>query len=103
MRRCLRVYPGQRVELHRRNACRFLRETSPANASPLPVFGRRSQAQLSDHWLGSPRIETVGSFPALTDGRASDASGQVVFAGLANDIAVLLAVSVEADFRARPL
>jgi len=91
----LASYPGQRVELLAERDAGFARELREVAFQSLT----RSQAQLLI--LGRfTALEKVGSFLLSLDGRASDASGQVVLPVSRYDIADYLAVSVETVCRA---
>src|SRR3977135_1905969 len=88
-------YPGQRVELVAERDVEFARELRDVAFQSLT----RSQAQLLI--IGRlTALEKVGSFLLSLDGRASDASGQVVLPVSRYDIADYLAVSVETVCRA---
>jgi CRP/FNR family nitrogen fixation transcriptional regulator len=91
----LASYPGQRVELVAERDVEFARELRDVAFQSLT----RSQAQLLI--IGRlTALEKVGSFLLSLDGRASDASGQVVLPVSRYDIADYLAVSVETVCRA---
>jgi CRP/FNR family transcriptional regulator, nitrogen fixation regulation protein len=86
----LASYPGQRVELLAERDFQFARELRDVAFQSVS----RSQAQLLI--LGRlTALEKVASFLLSLDGRASDASGQVVLPVSRYDIADYLAVSVE--------
>jgi len=91
----LASYPGQRVELVAERDVEFARELRDVAFQSLT----RSQTQLLI--IGRlTALEKVGSFLLSLDGRASDASGQVVLPVSRYDIADYLAVSVETVCRA---
>lgn len=86
----LASYPGQRVELLAERDAQFARELREVAFQSLS----RSQEQLLILG-GITALEKVGSFLLSLDGRASDASGDVVLPVSRYDIADYLAVSVE--------
>ena len=91
----LASYPGPAGRTARGTRCRFRAGTAEVAFQSLT----RSQAQLLI--LGRfTALEKVGSFLLSLDGRASDASGQVVLPVSRYDIADYLAVSVETVCRA---
>jgi CRP/FNR family nitrogen fixation transcriptional regulator len=91
----LASYPGQQVEMLAEGDFQFARELRDVAFQSLT----RSQAQLLI--LGRlTALEKVGSFLLSLDGRASNASGQVVLPVSRYDIAEYLAVSVETVCRA---
>lgn len=95
-RPCLQVIRVIRVELVAERDPGFARELREVAFQSLT----RSQAQRLI--LGRfTALEKVGSFLLSLDGRASDASGQVVLPVSRYDIADYLAVSVETRFVAR--
>ena len=91
----LASYPGGRVEQFAERDPRFARELREVAFQSLT----RSQEQLLIVG-GVTALEKVGSFLLSLDGRASDASGQVVLPVSRYDIADYLAVSVETVCRA---
>src|SRR5580704_17579368 len=91
----LASYPGQRLEMLAERDVAFARELRDVAFQSLT----RSQAQLLI--IGRlTALEKVGSFLLSIDGRAPDASGQVVLPVSRYDIADYLAVSVETVCRA---